>query len=120
MILKADLGNCIRLSVSTLVARTSSETSGTIPVSKSDEKETLFLRQSSTNFGLRVYYKEAFSKVREQFGVSDGVLKEYLGVGSKDFSGGPSKGKSKSFIFFTSGKRFVLKTFNKEEVNKFS
>jgi len=118
-ILKADIGACIRKGISASLTDSkfmmqkyshSHDTQGDL-----GDKESIFLRNGKRKYLFRSYCKQGFKEVRRRFGVTDDEFERYLGENSEAFSGGPSKGKSKSFIYFTSGHKFVLKTMNHAE-----
>ncbi|GAB5372909.1 hypothetical protein AAMO2058_001704600 [Amorphochlora amoebiformis] len=80
------------------------------------DEETIKIRMGKEILELRIYADAQFRAIRRWFGVSEEDLDKYLGEDAEPYTGGPSKGKSKSFIYFSKRRRFVLKTMNSEEV----
>uniref|UniRef100_A0A6V3NRN2 PIPK domain-containing protein n=1 Tax=Lotharella globosa TaxID=91324 RepID=A0A6V3NRN2_9EUKA len=118
-ILRSDLDQCIRVGISAS-HRTRDEAFklAHAPEEETDQygfKETLFLNTGKTHYSFRIYSQKDFACIRARFGVSDKVFEQFVGYDSPDFSGGPSKGKSKRFVYFSGGKKFVMKTMSEEE-----
>eukprot|EP00468_Gymnochlora_sp_CCMP2014_P012958 CAMPEP_0167750844 /NCGR_PEP_ID=MMETSP0110_2-20121227/6217_1 /TAXON_ID=629695 /ORGANISM="Gymnochlora sp., Strain CCMP2014" /LENGTH=739 /DNA_ID=CAMNT_0007636211 /DNA_START=9 /DNA_END=2228 /DNA_ORIENTATION=+ len=82
-----------------------------------NDHQTFFSSSGDTLFEFRSFRPKIFSEIRNWFDISNEDVELFLGEKSPAFTGGISKGKSRSFIYFSTGKRFVLKTMNQTEVD---